>query len=129
MKKKQIEKNWLEWSVFAAGLLLVAGVLGFLAYEGATATGGPPQIEIELGQAEPRGGAFIVPVRVTNGGGETAEGVVVEVLLEGAGGAVERGEFGLAFLPRRSTREGFVTFHADPRAGRLRARALGYEKP
>jgi uncharacterized protein (TIGR02588 family) len=40
-----------------------------------------------------------------------------------------RGELTIAFLPRRATREGWVTFQQDPRAARLTARVLGYEKP
>ena len=127
-KKRKIEKNWLEWAVFAAGLALVCGVLGFLAYDGATAGDRPAQFQIELGRPEQRGDGFHVPVRVKNAGGETAEGVTVEVLLEGAG-ATERGEFVVAFIPRGGTREASVTFHTDPGAGHLRARVLGYEKP
>ena len=127
-KRKKIEKNWLEWAVFAVGLALVCGVLGFLAYDGATAGDAPAQFQIEIGRAERRGDEFHVPVRVTNSGGETAEGVTVEVVLEAAGRA-ERGEFVLAFLPRGGAREASVTFHTDPGAGTLRARVLGYEKP
>ena len=127
-KKKQIEKNWLEWVVFGAGLALVCGVLGFLAYDGATTGGAPAEFRIEIGRAERRGDGFHVPVRLTNGGGETAEGVHVEVVLETAG-QTERGEFVVAFLPRGGTREASVTFTTDPAAGNLRARVLGYEKP
>ena len=127
-KKRKIEKNWLEWAVFGVGLALVLGVLGFLAYDGATTADAPAEFQIELGRAEQRADGFHVPVRVKNSGGETAEGVTVEVLLEAAGRA-ERGEFVLAFLPRGGTREASVTFHTDPAAGRLRARVLGYEKP
>jgi|SRR5919206_2240455 uncharacterized protein (TIGR02588 family) len=127
-KTRKIEKNWLEWAVFGAGLALILGALGFLAYDGATAGDSPPEFRIELLPHERRGDSFHVPVRVKNSGGRTAEGVRVEVLLEGAGQA-ERGEFVLAFLPRGGTREAAVTFHADPSAGRLRARVLGYEEP
>lgn len=127
-KKKKIEKNWLEWLVFGAGLALVCGVLGFLAYDGTTAGDAPAEFRVELGRHERRGDSFHVPVRLTNSGGETAEGVHVEVVLESAG-ATERGEFVVAFLPRGGTREASVTFHTDPAAGTLRARVLGYEKP
>lgn len=133
MKKKaereKVEKNWLEWAVFGVGLLLVAGVLGYLAYDGATASGEPPAVEVRLGDPRPTGHNFIVPVTVINHGGQTAEGVGIEVTLEGVGGEPERGEFTVAFLPRRATREGWVAFRTDPRAGKLQARVLGYEKP
>jgi uncharacterized protein (TIGR02588 family) len=126
----RVEKNWLEWLVFGVGLALVASTLAFLLYDGATQPDTPPEVEVTLGEPRPGGRGFLVPVTLFNRGGQTAEGVTVEVVLEGAGAPEpERGEFTVAFLPRRSRREGWVVFTSDPRAGRLKARALGYEKP
>jgi len=128
-KRRQVEKNWLEWVVFGVGLALVAGTLGYLIYDGATADGVPPSIEVKLGEPRPTGHNFIVPVTVTNHGDQTAEGVTVEVTLGGGAGEPERGEFAVAFLPRRATREGWVAFRTDPRGKSLTPRVLGYEKP
>ena len=128
-RKTKVEKNWLEWIVFGVGLALVACVLGFLVYDGARMGGAPPDIELKLGVPERRGAGFAVPVSATNRGDETAEGVQIEVVLEAGGGEPERGEFAIAFLPRRATRHGWVTFRTDPSAGQLKARVLGYEKP
>ena len=127
---KRVEKNWLEWSVFGVGLLLVAGTLGYLIYDGAATGEAPPAVEVKLGEPRQTDHNFVVPVTVTNHGDQTAEGVTVEVTLEGAGGGEpERGELTVAFLPRRATREGWVAFRTDPRNGRLTPRVLGYEKP
>ena len=128
MSLKQ-NKNWLEWAVFAVGLLLVASTLGYLAYSGATMERTSPSIEVALGPPEQRGRHFAVPVTVVNVGDETAEGVLVEVSLEGGGHATERSEFSIASVPRRAKREGWVTFKRDPREGSVSARVLGYEKP
>ncbi|HEV2800098.1 MAG TPA: hypothetical protein VGW12_06365 [Pyrinomonadaceae bacterium] len=127
----KLQKNWLEWTVFGVGLLLVLSALGYLIYDGATMGSDPPSIEVRLGAPEQREHNFIVPVSVTNHGDETAEGVLIEVLLESGAVGQEpiRGELSIAFLPRRATREGFVTFQQDPRAARLTTRVLGYEKP
>ena len=125
----KVQKNWLEWIVFVVSLALVLGTLGYLLYDGATATEAPPSIQVRLGEQQRTPQNFIVHVAVTNDGGQTAEGVHVEVVLEGAGGEAERGEFVVAFLPRRATREGWVAFRSDPAAARLTARVLGYEKP
>jgi uncharacterized protein (TIGR02588 family) len=124
------EKNWFEWAVFAIGLLLVIGVLAFLAYDGATLQDRPPAMEVRLGAAEQQADHFIIPVAVTNTGDQTAEGVLVEVTLDTGAEEPEQSQFEIAFLPRRSTREGWVAFQTDPRtAGEITARVIGYEQP
>ena len=126
-QKNRMQKNWFEWTVFAAGLVLLTATLSYLAYDGATLGDAPPSIEIRLGAPARRAQNFIVPVSIVNHGDLTAEGVEVEVVLRGA--SEERGEFVVAFLPRGATREGWVAFQTDPRAGELKARVVGYEKP
>ena len=82
----------------------------------------------EIGTPEPRAGYFAVPIKAMNKGDHTAEGVHIEVVLA-ARGEEETGDFEIAFLPRRGSREAWVTFKSDPRSGALEARVLGYEKP
>jgi len=127
--EKKFEKNWLEWVVFGVGLVLVVGTLSYLAYDGATASDAPPNIEVRLGEPQRQEHDFVVPVTIINHGGQTAEGVHVEVVLESGGAEIERSEYGVAFLPRLATREGWVAFRTDPRSGQLKPRVLGYEKP
>ncbi len=81
----QVEKNWLEWVVFGVGLVLVVSTLAYLVYDGATAADTPPDVEVRLGEPRPGGAGFLVPVTVVNRGGQTAEGVSVEVMLESRG--------------------------------------------
>ena len=130
MKKKKLEKNWFEWIVFGVGLTLVVATLAYLAYDAATLSDAPPSIEIRLGDVQQRPHNFIIPVTLINHGDLTAEGVQIEVVLESNNEEKERGEFAVAFLPRRSTREGWVAFQTDPRtAGKITARVVGFEKP
>lgn len=127
---KNLEKNWLEWIVFAVSLVLVVSTLGYLVYDGATLGDAPPSFEFQLGTPQPRLNNFLVPVSVTNRGDETAEGVHIEVVLESGGKEQESADFEIAFLPRHSTRQGWVTFQADPRTvEQMKARVLGFEKP
>ena len=127
---KKLEKNWLEWIVFAASLVLVLSTLGYLVYDVATIGEVPPNIEVQLGQPQQQSNRFLVPLSVTNSGGETAEGVHIEVTLESGGKEQESADFEIAFLPRNSTREGWVTFKTDPRTvEQMQARVLGFEKP
>lgn len=127
---KKLEKNWLEWLVFAASLILVLSTLGYLVYDAATFGEAPPNIEFQIGQPQLRSNRFVVPVSVTNRGDETAQGVHIEVTLESGGKEEENADFEIAFLPRHSTRKGWVTFKTDPRSvEQMQARVLGFEKP
>lgn len=123
-----MKRNPLEWTVFAVGLIATLAILGYLGYEIATFRPGSPQIEVVLGKAERRGEEFVVPVTAKNRGDETFEGVLLEATLT-RGKEEEKAQFELAFLPRRSQREGWFTFTGDPERGRLEARAIGYERP
>lgn len=124
----KVKKNWLEWVVFAVGLVLVLSVLGYLIYSGASMGDQPPEIEVRLGTPEQRQFNFIVPVTVVNHGDETAASLRIEVVMEG-NGEQARGELDIPFLPRHAKREGWVTFDQDPRTSKLKARVLGYQKP
>ncbi len=125
----KLQKNRLEWMVFAIGLALVLGTISYLTYAGLMIGSDPPSIEVRLGAPEQREHNFIVPVTVVNHGDQTAAGIHIEVVMEQDGAEKERGELDLPFLPRHATREGWVTFAQDPRTAQLKARVLGYEKP
>ena len=125
---KKIEKNWFEWSVFAVSAALILAMITFLLYESFTIGNAPPDIHVQIGQPEQRSGYFAVPIEAMNKGDHTAEGVHIEVVLR-SGDKEETGDFEIQFLPRRGSREAWVTFKSDPRQGTLEARVLGYEKP
>jgi uncharacterized protein (TIGR02588 family) len=122
-------KNWLEWSVFAAGLVLVLATLGFLVWESLAGAGGPPEVVARLGSPAASAGGFMVPVEVVNVGKGTAEDVKVTVVLEVAGGGREEAELDIAYLPRDSRRDGWVTFRSDPGRGSLRLGPIAFEVP
>jgi uncharacterized protein (TIGR02588 family) len=126
----KIAKHPLEWIVFAVSLALVAGIVGFLAWDAVQEEDSPAVLSVELGRPEPRGsGTWAVPVTVRNRGDETAENVNVEVTLETPGAEPETADFEAAFVPRRSKSEGWVMFRNDPSRGKLSGRAVGYETP
>ena len=122
-------KNWLEWSVFAVGLVLVLGTLGFLVRESLVAAGGPPEVVARLGPPKAAAGGFMVPVEVRNMGQGTAEDVQVTMILELPQGGPEEAVLAIAFLPRDSRRNGWVTFQSDPRRGTLRLGPIAFEVP
>ncbi len=126
---KKAQKNWLEWVIFAFSLVLVLGTLGILIYEAISLGKKPADPQMRLGTAEAHAGYFAVPVTIENRGDETVENVHLAVELKLPGGASERGEFDLPYLPRRATRHAWVTFRHDPREGKLEPMILGYQKP
>jgi uncharacterized protein (TIGR02588 family) len=127
----KLQKNRLEWSIFALSLALVIGTLGYLTWAAWTQGGEPAQLEVTLGQAQQRRKHFAVPVSVTNRGDQTAEGVMVEVLLKTLKGVKWKApEYEVALVPRQSTRRGEAIFKHDPRtSGQVTGRVLGYEIP
>jgi uncharacterized protein (TIGR02588 family) len=125
-----LKKNSLEWAVFAVSLVLVVAVLGYLIYVGITGGDRPPMIDVQLGAAERQGERFVVPVTVENSGDQVAENVTVEVELTLPSGEMETGSIDIDFLPRESTRNGWVTFLADPEsATEVVIRVPGYKQP
>lgn len=126
----KIEKNWLEWSVFAVSSVLVFGVLSVLAYDGWTAQLTPPSLKVHVGPPEYREGYYAVPVTVRNQGFQTAEAVQIQVRLTKHDGSNELGHLEIEFVPRQSLRRGFVTFESDPRTAKsITARPLAFRTP
>jgi uncharacterized protein (TIGR02588 family) len=125
-----VTKNWLEWSVFGVSLVVLAGVLAFLAYDALSADGDPPIIDVRLGDVEQQNGAFVIPVTLENLGDEAAGDVNLEVVLLRDGQELETAELAVPFVPRGSTREGWVTFLNDPaQADEIETHVLGYGRP
>ena len=122
-------KNRLEWTVFAIGLVLVLATLGFLVRESIVDAGGPPEVVARLGEARPSASGYLIPVEVANIGQSTAEDVLVPIFLDLPDGRREEAELNIAFLPRDSKRNGWVSFRDDPRRGTLRLGAIAFEVP
>jgi uncharacterized protein (TIGR02588 family) len=130
MTRGRKSKNWLEWTVFAASLLLVTGILGYLIYHALSTPSGPPVVDVELGSPRRQSGHYAIPVTVTNRGHETAERVHIQVTLEKAHGPPEESSFQIQFLPPGAIQHGTVTFDTDPEeAKQITSRVLGYQRP
>ena len=126
---KRLEKNWLEWSVFAVALVLVLATLGYLVSEAVTTDDTPPDVLVTLGPPRPGSGGFMVPVEAANRGGQPAEGLRIAVRLETPNGANEESVLFFPYLPRESKRRGWVTFRTDPGSGTLRVSGVGFQSP
>lgn len=125
---RKLEKNALEWTVFGVSLVLVMATLAYLAREVVTTGSRPPELVVQLGTPRPVTHGFQVPVTVLNRGDHVAEGVNVVITLV-AKAEREEAVLNLAFLPRQSKREGWVTFRGDPSNGELEIGPVVYASP
>lgn len=122
-------KNRLEWTVFGVSAAILVALVGFLIYDAMRGGSDVPEISVTTGAVIPRGEHFAVPVVVTNRGGQTAEGLRVEIALVRDGQDVEVAEVTFAFVPRASHREAWALFRNDPQQFKIVARGIGFEKP
>lgn len=126
-------KNWLEWCVFAFGLVALLGVLGFLTVQAVRHDGRPPALSVEMAAPWQQLGVtppyVVVPVQVRNDGDCAATEVDVEVTVVRGGQVIERGVLNIDELPRQSQRGGAVALRELPGPGELQARIVGYADP
>jgi uncharacterized protein (TIGR02588 family) len=130
--QKQQEKEAipiLEWIVAGIGLLLVAGVIGFLIYEAFTGSRLPPDVKLSVDSVVQTGNGFLVRITAVNQGGITAEGVIIEGELRGDAQHAEQSRTTIDYLPPRSQKKAGLFFTQDPRQFELHVRPLGYEEP
>ena len=128
-KSQNLQKNWLEWLVFAVSCVLVVATLGGLGFLALTQGDAPPKLKLSLGAPFAVAQGFQVPIRVENWGDQTAQDVQIEVEFRPVRGEKETSDFTLAFVPRHSQREGWVAFSQKPQKNELTARVLGFQKP
>ena len=121
-------KNMLEWAVFGVSAVAIAAVLTALL-AGIPSGDAPPSLNVTVGAPAAVAGSYRLPVIVENRGDRTAEDAHIEVALTEGEQVMERGELTIAFVPRGSKREGWVTFRHDPRRFTIVARATGFNEP
>src|SRR5688572_16293158 len=130
--QEQQEKDAIpiwEWIVAGVGLVLVAGVIGFLIYEAFTGKRLPPDVKLSVESVVQTRNGFLVKITAVNEGGQTAEGVDIEGELRTGTESVERSRTTIDYLPPRSEKRLGLFFTRDPRQLDLRVRSLGYEEP
>ena len=130
--QKQQEKDFIpiwEWIVAAVGLVLVAGVIGFLLYEAFSGERLPPDVKLSVKSVVQTRNGFLVRITAVNEGGMTAEGVIIEGELRSGSEVLERSRTTIDYLPPGSEKRGGLFFTRDPRRFELQVRPLGYEEP
>ena len=118
-------RNWLEWTVLALSLILIAGVVGTLAREAIGGSGRPPAVDVRVGAPTAAdGGRWQVPVVLRNTGDRSARNVTVELVVRRGAPDEARATVLVSFLPAHSVREGTAAFGGP--VGRAEVAGVGW---
>lgn len=109
----------------ALGAAAVAALCAVFAADALRGESGPPEISLEVLEVTRAGPAYVAEIRARNDGESPAANVTIEGALAGG----ETSQMMLDYLPDGSSREGGLIFRADPGAGGVRLRVLGYSEP
>ncbi|MBX3171140.1 MAG: hypothetical protein KF760_27275 [Candidatus Eremiobacteraeota bacterium] len=104
-----MKKNWLEWCVFALGLVLTLSILGYLIFLGLNRGEQPPIFKVTVGSPQKVSDGYQLRVDVYNQGDVTAQSVQVEVE-----NRAEKARFQIDFVPEHSSAKGWVVFSQEP---------------
>lgn len=119
----------LEWTAAAAGLILVAGTIGFLVFTAVTEQNTPPKLSVKTDLITATEGGYLVEFSLYNDGENNAADVVIEGKLAQGGKDLETSSVTIDYSPSHSRREGGLFFTKNPREFELQIRPLGYQKP
>ncbi len=123
------DAHWVEWVTGLLCTVLVVSMIGWIGYEGATASGGKPDLTVRItGQREVAGGHQVSFV-VENRGTRTAAGVPVTGTLTDGDTTIETREVTFDYVPDKSSATGTLLFKESPSAHTLDIRASGYTNP
>ena len=118
-----------EWAVAALGGILLAVMIGYMIYVGATQTDGPPEIVLQETGARPAGDAFVVEIVARNRGDSTAAALNISGALMEGDTVVEESKATIDYLPKQSERHAGLFFTNDPARYRLVLRPEGFAAP
>ncbi len=119
----------LEWAAAAVGLVLVVGMVAFIAYYALTTEAKAPAVTVEVIGVESVADAYLARFRAKNRSSATAAALRVEGELRQGQTVVESSQATLDYLPPFSERRGGLFFQQDPRRYELRIAPKGYAEP
>jgi uncharacterized protein (TIGR02588 family) len=127
---EEFQKNKLEWTVFAFSSLLLLCLMAYLCYQTFTHSPSAPDLQVTYAKDTASNNLFGYRIYLDNHGGETAEDVMIAVSLLKSDTIVESSTLQIAFSPKRSKREGWISFTANPeKADSIQVKVMSYKKP
>ncbi|WP_437573253.1 hypothetical protein [Sorangium sp. So ce887] len=119
-----------EWVSLAVSTALILALVVFLVNAGLTSSQGSvvPEVQALPDRAKQQGDAWILPVRVKNGGRQMLGDLGVELRFTPPGArGPERVEATIDYLGKHSEQELYFYVPSDPRGMAVEARALHYQ--
>lgn len=130
-EKENFKRNILEWVVFFLSLLLILANIAYLIYQSVSVDQkAPPKLSIQIKKDDSINDLNSYKIKVKNYGTKTAEQVRVEVVLYQSGEKKEVAIMELAFVPKKSSREGYISFSgiSSPKDS-VSTRVVSFELP
>ncbi|XXX72151.1 hypothetical protein WMF30_31345 [Sorangium sp. So ce134] len=127
---RRATRRLAEWVSLGISTALILALVVFLVHAGLTTSEGlvVPEIQPLLDRAQQQGGAWILPVRVKNGGRQMLGDLGVELRYTPPGApGPERVEATIDYLGKHSEQELYFYVPSDPRGMAVEARALHYQ--
>ncbi|MCJ8518660.1 uncharacterized protein (TIGR02588 family) [Pseudorhizobium tarimense] len=121
--------HWLEWATGIISMLLIIGMIGWIAGEAIFQQQTSPAFRSEVVATHEVDGGFRVEFEIFNDGTSTAAAVEVRGELAGPGQPTETAETTFDYVPARSSSKGGLIFTQNPSGGVIRIRAVGYTEP
>jgi uncharacterized protein (TIGR02588 family) len=127
----RLRKNWLEWTVFGLGVVLIVATVGYLGLQTARPAPTGPMLSVTFGSPEPGAVGYAVPVEIRNASAGAAEDVTIETVLDmhQGGLAAETARITVGYIPGYGRRTARLEFRRDPREGTLAVRSMSYAVP
>lgn len=129
-QRRRAGRQLAEWVSLAVSTALILALVVFLVHAGLTSSQGSvvPEVQALPDRAEQQGDAWILPVRVKNGGRKMLGDLGVELRYTPPGAqGPERVEATIDYLGKHSEQELYFYVPSDPRGMAVAARALHYQ--
>ncbi|WP_437949247.1 hypothetical protein WME98_53265 [Sorangium sp. So ce296] len=129
-KGRRVRRQLAEWVSLGVSTALILALIVFLVHSGLTSARGSvvPEVKALPDRAEQHGGAWLLPVRVKNGGRQMLGDLGVELRYTPPGApGPERVEATIDYLGKHSEQELYFYVPSDPRGMAIEARPLHYQ--
>jgi uncharacterized protein (TIGR02588 family) len=126
--KTRSAEQRIEWWIGIASGVVTLALIGYLLFEAITGSGDGPLLRVVRGPVLDGQGHYVLQLRVSNEGDETASDVLVEGRL-GTGEGSEVSSILIDYVPPGPGVPAALVFERDPRSEQLVLAVRGYRYP